>query len=58
MVEYIENGCLLGWLIDRKNEQVFIYRTDGSITVVKSFDEALSGENELPDFTLLLSKFK
>ena len=37
MVEYMENGCRLGWLIDKASKQVFIYRKDGSITVVKSF---------------------
>ncbi len=26
MEEYIENGDLLGWLIERKNKQVYIYR--------------------------------
>jgi len=58
MVEYIENGCLLGWLIDRKKKQVFIYRADGSISITKSFSELLSGEEVLPGFELDLSKFK
>lgn len=58
MTEYIENGCRLGWLIDSENEQVFIYRADGSVSVVKSFDEPLSGENVLPGFELNLSAFK
>ncbi|WP_196526238.1 Uma2 family endonuclease [Nostoc commune] len=26
MEEYINNGTQLGWLIDRKERQVFIYR--------------------------------
>lgn len=58
MVEYIENGCLLGWLIDRKNKQVFIYRADGSISINKSFEEPLSGEEVLPGFVLNLSAFQ
>lgn len=58
MIEYIENGCLLGWLIDRKKKQVFIYRADGSISINKSFEEPLSGEEVLPGFVLDLSVFK
>lgn len=58
MLEYIANGVLLGWLIDRKKEQVFIYRADGSVTHHKTFAEPLSGENVLPGFELDLSTFK
>lgn len=57
MTEYIQNGALLGWLIDRKKKQVFIYRADGSISINKSFDEPLSGENVLPGFELNLNIF-
>ena len=35
MEEYIENGCLLGWLIDPKTETARIYRPDGSTGVVQ-----------------------
>lgn len=31
MLSYIENGVLLGWLINSKTEKVYIYRTDGTI---------------------------
>lgn len=55
MQEYIENGCRLGWLIDRVEERVFIYRTDGTISLVKSFDEKLTGEDVLPGFEIVLS---
>jgi Uma2 family endonuclease len=58
MVEYIQNGALLGWLIDRKKKQVFIYRADGSEQHLTSFDELLSGEQVLPGFELNLSAFK
>lgn len=58
MIEYIENGCLLGWLIDRKNKQFFIDRADGSISINKSFEELLSGEEVLPGFILNLSAFQ
>jgi Uma2 family endonuclease len=51
MLEYIENGVRLGWLIDPKGERVYIYRLNGNHTV-QTFDEKLSGEDVLPDFTL------
>ncbi|RZK22768.1 MAG: Uma2 family endonuclease [Hymenobacter sp.] len=53
--EYIENGCRLGWLIDPKNETARIFRADGSVSVVKSFDETLSGGDVLPGFSFALS---
>jgi Uma2 family endonuclease len=55
MREYIENGCRLAWLIDPKTETVRIYRFDGSVQVIQGFDNTLSGENALPDFTFTLS---
>lgn len=58
MEEWIENGALLAWLIDPVLEQARIYRADGSISVIKSFDEALSGEEVLPGFTFELSRLK
>ncbi|WP_240163772.1 Uma2 family endonuclease [Spirosoma taeanense] len=33
MEEYRDNGCRLGWLIDRAEKQVFIYRENGSIDI-------------------------
>lgn len=53
MQEYIANGCRLGWLIDRKNHQVFIYRENGTISLVNSFSQKLSGEQVLPGFELV-----
>lgn len=53
MKEWIENGCQLAWLIDRQGENVYIYRKNGTISLV-SFDTPLSGEDILPDFTLNL----
>ncbi|RZJ59598.1 MAG: Uma2 family endonuclease [Hymenobacter sp.] len=55
MNEYIANGCRLGWLIDPKNETVRLFRADGSVSVAKSFDETLSGEDVLPGFSFPLS---
>jgi Uma2 family endonuclease len=50
MLEYIENGVLLAWLINPSVEEVHIYREDGTISKIKGFDNILSGEDVLPDF--------
>ncbi|MEY4541038.1 MAG: hypothetical protein RLZZ306_2795, partial [Bacteroidota bacterium] len=50
MEEYRENGVLLGWLINPKTEEVFIYRENGTISKVEGFDNKLSGENILEGF--------
>ena len=55
MREYIDNGASLGWLIDRQNQQVEIYRVNQPVETVKS-PNSLSGENILPNFTLDLTK--
>jgi Uma2 family endonuclease len=54
MEEYIENGTLLGWLIDRVQRKVYIYRPN---TVVEELENptTLSGENILPGFMLDLN---
>ncbi|NCJ06218.1 Uma2 family endonuclease [Synechococcales cyanobacterium C] len=53
MVEYQENGCRLGWLINPKTRTVEIYRPDRPVATV-AFSEPLSGENILPGFELNL----
>ena len=53
--EYIEKGCRLAWLLDPKNETARVFRADGSVSVVKSFAETLSGEDVLPGFSFALS---
>lgn len=55
MEEYMENGCRLGWLIDRIGECTYIYRADGSRDVVDSFEKTLSGEDVLVGFTLRIA---
>jgi Uma2 family endonuclease len=54
MQEYQENGVRLGWLIDRKNRQVYIYRQNQPPETLSNPSE-LSGEEVLPGFTLSLS---
>jgi Uma2 family endonuclease len=55
MVEYRENGVKLGWLIDLITENVWIYRADGTIDKIESFDQILSGEDVLKGFELRLA---
>lgn len=55
MVEYRDNGCRLGWLIDRPDQAVHIYRADGSIEKKKGEPVMLYGENVLPGLELELS---
>lgn len=55
MQEYIDNGASLGWLIDRKNRQVYIYRPDRSPEVLEQ-PELVTGDPELPGFGLKMAK--
>ncbi|MEA5623054.1 Uma2 family endonuclease [Nostoc sp. UHCC 0251] len=55
MQEYIENGAQLGWLIDRKNKRVEIYRPGKDVEILNN-PASLSGENVLPGFVLHLQQ--
>ncbi|MBD2213167.1 Uma2 family endonuclease [Nostoc linckia FACHB-104] len=55
MREYIENGARLGWLIDRKNKRVEIYRPGKDVEILDN-PESLSGEDVLPGFVLHLQQ--
>ncbi len=54
MQEYQDNGARLGWLINRKDRQVEIYRIGQSVEIIQS-PIALSGETVLPEFVLELA---
>jgi len=55
MVEYMENGCLLGWLINPQKREVEIYRPN--VEVEKLADpQMIYGERVLPDFVLDMGK--
>ncbi len=54
MKEYLENGTKLGWLINRKDRQVEIYR-QGQVVEILDNPQTLSGENVLTDFVLDLN---
>ncbi len=55
MREYMENGACLGWLIDRKNKKVEIYRQNQDVEVLDN-PTTLSGEDVLPGFVLDLTE--
>jgi Uma2 family endonuclease len=54
LVEYIENGAKLGWLINPEARQVEIYRPGEEMELLES-PETLLGENVLPGFELDLA---
>ncbi len=51
MREYMANGAHLGWLIDRKNPKVEIYRHNLDVEILDR-PRTLSGEEVLPGFVL------
>jgi Uma2 family endonuclease len=54
MQEYQDNGARLGWLINRRDRQVEIYRIGQPVEVLQS-PITLSGETVLPEFVLELA---
>ncbi|MGL5034842.1 MAG: Uma2 family endonuclease, partial [Microcystaceae cyanobacterium] len=54
MLEYLENGLKLGWLIFPKRRLVEIYRPQSTVEILRSPTQ-LSGEKILPNFVLDLS---
>lgn len=56
MAEYMrEPGVQLGWLIDRKQRQVYIYRPGQEVECLDNPD-TVSGDPVLPGFVLNMSK--
>ena len=55
MREYMANGARLGWLIDRKNKKVEIYRQAQEVEVLDN-PSTLSDEDVLPGFVLDLTE--
>jgi len=58
MIEYLENGTQLAWIIDPIDKKVHIYRPEKSIEIINTFDEKLNGEEVLPGFIFDLSILK
>ncbi|MEH1817921.1 MAG: Uma2 family endonuclease [Nostoc sp.] len=55
MQEYIDNGASLGWLIDRQNRKVYIYRPNREVEILDN-PEAVTGNPELSGFILRMTK--
>ena len=55
MDEYMENGCQLGWLIDRFDQKVYVYQPNKNTIEFDSLDIQLNGEPLFPGFVLDLS---
>ncbi len=55
MREYIDNGSLLGWLINPQDNQVEIYRKGQAVELLENPTE-LSGQDVLPGFSLNLKR--
>ena len=55
MREYMDNQARLGWLIDRKNRKVEIYRQGRDVEVLDN-PSTLSGEDVLPGLVLDLTE--
>ncbi len=53
--EYINNGVKLGWLIDRKNRQVYIYRPQTEVECLEN-PITVSGKPILSGFQLRMDK--
>ena len=51
MVEYIENGASLGWLIDPFEFRVYVYTPDRAVVILER-PETVSGDPLLPGFNL------
>ncbi len=58
MYKWIDNGCQLAWLIFPKEEEVRIFRSNGTVDLIIGFDNILSGEKILPDLEFDLSFLK
>ena len=53
--EYLQNGALLGWLIDPLYRRVYVYRPGVPVERLEKVN-AISGDPELPGFVLDLSQ--
>ena len=51
MLEYLDSGLRLGWLVNLQDQRVEVYRS-GPTVEVRSLPSTLAGEDVLPRFTL------
>ncbi|MEM6644051.1 MAG: Uma2 family endonuclease [Bacteroidota bacterium] len=58
MREWMENGVLLGWLIDPDTEEIYVYEKPEEIRKITGFDSPLSGNPVLSGFELDLCRLR
>lgn len=58
MTEWVQNGTKLAWLIDPIEEKAYIYKLDGSIEEVNSFDKILEANEIVQGFSINLTLLK
>jgi Uma2 family endonuclease len=58
MEEWIGQGVRLAWLIDPLEQQVHIFRENGSIEIVEGLESKLSGEQIMPAFQFDLRQLR
>ena len=56
--EWLANGCQLAWLIDPKEEKVYIFESGSQMQVLTGFDQTLTAVDLLPGFALDLTQLK
>lgn len=56
MEEYIDNGALLGWLIDPNSRQVYIYRPGVEVEQLDNPATVKGDESVLPGFVLVMEE--
>lgn len=47
---WMANGVRLGWLVDVENEKLWIYRQNGTVSLLEGFEQVVTGEEVLPGF--------
>jgi Uma2 family endonuclease len=52
---YMQSGVLLAWLIVPKEQQTYVYKPNEIVKTV-NFSEELTGENILPQFSIVLAE--
>lgn len=58
MREYMENGALLGFLIDPIEQKAYVYRVNMETETITDFSGHLSGYDVMPGFELPLTVFR
>ena len=58
MVAWMKNGCHLAWLIDLRNEVIFIYRPGQKEEKIDGLNRVINGEGPVEGFDLDLSLLK